>query len=464
MKKIVVCLVIIALSLIACNLTGLSATPTQEAIQASLPASTRLPAPTARPSQTGDPLLPAVQALVASEYWPELNLPAEKAKKWQLYANGEAQLPQNELAGLQDFLAQWDKWSRWLDSARVPSHERLAFRARQLKGALSGQKLVLYAIDEIATEKEGSQRLYLPIPADLARPKAMVLAPRIEGLRQQIDAAGDGVEYIDEGGTALLKVDAFRMWNNVFVDYVAPRYGGSYKIATLYPRYRFFIPGIQAGFFLLDKNLSLKQILFLEQTLELYNAAVFEPLKPEFFGEKKVYVIVESITEIANASGLASEGIAILDKGDLFHYKDDLAATIAHEAAHVMQVQSKTDKCAYEIGDGTIPPGFKEWTAAYLIAAIKEGRIGAEHADLWMFVKLKSGKSVIAQVEDAITNKGKSYWTYCSPKGGPAKVEIINTLDKPLTVVLRGPTPKTVTIAAGGSSPSRSIRGPMNTS
>jgi hypothetical protein len=115
-----------------------------------------------------------------------------------------------------------------------------------------------------------------------------------------------------------------------------------------------------------------------------------------------------------------------------------------------MQVQSKTDKCAYEIGDGTIPPGFKEWTAGYLIAAIKEGRIGAEHADLWMYVKLKSGKSVIAQTEDAITNKGKSYWTYCSPKGGPAQVEIINTLDKPLTVVLRGPTPKTVTIAAGG--------------
>ena len=320
---------------------------------------------------------------------------------------------------------------------------------RELKGAQSGQKLVLYAIDEIATGKDGSERIYLTPPADVAKPKAMILAPLIEGLRQQINPAGDGVEYIDQAGQALLEADAFRMWNNVFKEYVGSHYGGSYNTATLYPRYRFFIPGIQAGFFLLDKTLSLKQIHFLEQTLELYNAAIFEPLKPEFFGEKKVYVIVDSITEIPNASGLASEGIAVLARSDLFHFKDDLAATIAHEAAHVMQVISKTDKCAYEIGDGTIPPGFKEWTAGYLIDAIKAGRIGAEHADLWMFVKLKSGKSAIAQAEDAITNKGKTYWDYCTP--GPAQVEIINTLGKSLKVVLRGPTPKTVTINAGGS-------------
>jgi hypothetical protein len=104
----------------------------------------------------------------------------------------------------------------------------------------------------------------------------LILAPRIEGLRQQISATGDTVEYIDEQGQPLLKVDAFRMWNNVFLEYVQARYGGSYKLATLFPRFRFYIPGIEAGFFLLEKNLSLDQINFLKDTLAMYNAPALE--------------------------------------------------------------------------------------------------------------------------------------------------------------------------------------------
>ena len=292
--------------------------------------------------------------------------------KWPLFASGEAQLPANERAELQNFLEQWTKWNGWLTSARIPTYERLAFKVRQLKGAQSGRKLVLYGLDELSTQKEGSERIYLPPPADMAKPRALILAPRIEGLRQQISAAGDTVEYLDDQGQPLLKVDAFRMWNNTFIEYVQSRYGGSNKAATLFPRFRFFIPGVEAGFFLLEKNLSLKQIIFLEKTLELYNSPALEPLKTHFFAEKKIYVVVAAITEVPNASGLASAGIAVLDQGDLFHYQDDLAATIAHEAAHVMQVMSKTDRCAYEIGDGTIPAGFKDWTADHLVSAIED--------------------------------------------------------------------------------------------
>lgn len=456
MKQSVIFIVVLALLLTACNLTSLFPPATQEISGAALPTATPLPAPTPLPSPTPeptqDPLRQPLQALIASPYWPALGLPAEQVTKWPLFASGEAQLPGNELVELESFLAQWDKWNGWLDSACIPSYEKLAFKVREIKDAQAGQKLVLYAFDELATQKEASERLYLPPPADVAKPRALILAPRIEGLRQQISPAADAVEYIDEQGQPLLKVDAFRTWNNTFLDYVQSRYSGSYKAATLFPRFRFFIPGIEAGFFLLEKNLTLKQIIFMEKTLELYNAPALEPLKAQFFSEKKIYVVVETITEVPNASGLTSAGIAVLDRGDLFHLKDDLAAVIAHEAAHVMQVISNSNRCAYEIGDGTIPDGFKDWTAEHLISAIEAGQIGAEHVDLWVYIKLESGQSTIKASEDAITSKGENYWDYCTPGGSAlAHVEIINTLNKPLKVVLRGPTPKTITINAGGS-------------
>jgi hypothetical protein len=242
------------------------------------------------------------------------------------------------------------------------------------------------------------------------------------------------------------------MWSNVFLEYVEARYGGSYKAAYLFPRFRFYVPGVEAGFFLLDKSLTLDQIVFLKNTLELYNAPALKPLKSRFFAEQKTYVVVATITAVSNASGLASAGVAVLDRGDLFDNENDLAATIAHEAAHVMQVMSNTDKCAYEIGNGTIPDGFKEWTADQLVSAIEKGQIGAKHVDLWVYVKLGSEKTIIKDTEEAITSKGKFYWDYCAPKGKAlAHVEIINTLDKPLTVILRGPNLKTIKINAGAS-------------
>jgi hypothetical protein len=460
MKHSVIFIVFLALLLLSCNLTTLLPAATEEPTGSVLsttklsPSPTHLTPPTAEPAAglVADPYRQPLQGLVASPYWPAIGLPAGQMIKWQRYASGEAQPPANELVELQNFLDQWAKWNGWLASARIPSHEKLAFRVRQLKRAQSGRRLVLYGLDELSTQKEGSERIYLPPPGDLAKPKALILAPRIEGLRQQISATGDMVEYLDNQGQPLLKVDAFRMWNNTFLEYVEPRYGGSNMVATLFPRFRFFIPGIEAGFFLLEKNLSLKQIIFLEKTLELYNAPALEPLKPHFFAEKKIYVVVPAITEVANASGLTSAGVAVLDRGDLFHYKDDLASTIAHEAAHVMQVKSKANRCAYEIGDGTIPNGFKDWTADHLVSAIEAGQVGAAHVSLWIYVKLKSGKSSIDETEDAITSKGKDYWDYCTPSGDRlAHVEIINTLDKPLKVVLRGPTPQTVTVNPGAS-------------
>jgi hypothetical protein len=456
MKHSVNFIVFIALTLMACNLTALLPEDTQEPTGPVLPTANQAPNSTApsssAPEPAADPYRQPLQELVASPYWPDLGLPAEKMTKWPLYASGEAQPPPNELAELQNFLEQWAKWKGWLASARIPSYEKLAFKVRQLKGSQSGRKLVLYGRDELSTQKEGSERIYLPPPADVTKPKALILAPGIEGLHQQINATGDTVEYIDERGQPLLKADAFRMWNDTFLEYVQSRYGGSYKTATLFPRFRFFIPGVEAGFFLLEKNLTLKQIIFLEKTLELYNAPALAPLKPHFFAEKKTYVVVAAITEVANAAGLASAGVAVLDRGDLFHYKDDLASTIAHEAAHVMQVMSKANRCAYEIGDGTIPDGFKDWTADRLVSAIEGGKIGAEHVGLWMYIKLKSDPSVIAESQDAITSKGKNLWDYCTPQGDQlAHVQIINTLDKPLKVVLRGPTPRTVTINPGAS-------------
>ncbi len=456
MKHGVIFIVFIVLTLIACHLTALLPADTQEPTGSVLPTAKLPPSPTSMsssaPEPAADPYRQPLQELVASQYWPALGLPAEQMTKWPLYASGEAQPPANELAELQNFLGQWAKWNGWLTSARLPTYEKLAFKVRQLKGAQSGRRLVLYGRDEVSSQKEGSERIYLPPPGDVVKPKALILAPGIEGLRQQISAAGDTVEYLDDQGQPLLRVDAYRMWNNTFLEYVQSRYSGSNRTATLFPRFRFFIPGVEAGFFLLEKNLTLKQIIFLRKTLELYNVPTLAPLKPHFFAEKKTYVVVAAITEVANASGLASAGVAVLDRGDLFHYKDDLAATIAHEAAHVMQVMSKADRCAYEIGDGTIPGGFKDWTADHLVSAIEGGQIGAEHVALWMYFRLKSDPSAIKETEDAITSKGKNLWDYCTPQGDQlAHVQIVNTLDKPLKVVLRGPTPKTVTINPGSS-------------
>jgi len=452
MKQKGIVFVCVALSLAACTLLPAAPRPTSKP----LPSAPALPSPTARtfptPEPTQEPARLQLQALIGSKYWPALGLPAGVADKWLAYASGRAQLSTSEKAGLENFLAQWGKWSGWLTSARIPSYETLTFQVQEFRDAPAGQELTLYAYDEASTQKEGAPRLYLPPPPELDQPKALILAPRIEGLSQRISQTGAEVEYLTEREQPLLRVDAFRMWNNVFMDYIRQRYAGSYKVATLYPRFRFFIPEVSSGFFLLDKNLSLEQINFLEQTLELYNAPGLEPLKAKFFAEKMIYMVVGNITDIPNASGLTSAGVIILDRGDLFHLKDDLAAVIAHEATHVLQVDSITARCAYEIGDGTIPPGFEDWMADQLLVAIEAGKIGAEHTELWVYFKLDSGDTAIQSSRDAILSQGKNYWDYCSPGGSAlAEVEIINQLGKPLKVILRGPTPKTITIRAGGS-------------
>jgi hypothetical protein len=218
MKQKVIFIVILAVSLVACDLTALLPAATLEPTGSVAPAAALIPLPTSLPSPkpeaSADPLRQPLQELVASPYWPALGLPPEQITKWPLFASGQAQLPAGERAELQNFLEQWAKWNGWLASARMPTYEKLAFRVRQLKGAQAGPRLVLYGLDELSTQKEGAERIYLPSPVDLAKPKALILAPRIAGLRQQISADGQAVEYIDGEGQPLLAADAFRLWNN----------------------------------------------------------------------------------------------------------------------------------------------------------------------------------------------------------------------------------------------------------
>jgi hypothetical protein len=348
------------------------------------------------PTFTGDPdsLRRDLAKAIASPGWATLGLPEAQAAKWQAFADSQGQLSTGEKATLADFLAQWKTLNALTAGSLVPPGADLQLRAKSFTVSGGGDRVVLYG-------QEGSSaqpRLFLKAHDRNGKAVALVLAPAMDRLHQEIGPDGEYVLYLDARGRTLLYADARPLdpgqpKEKALKDRLDGLYGdGDYATASIYPRFFYPAPGVQAGFYAIDQTLTYPQVLLLREALDLFDRPVLAPFKPEIFASGIAYLVVERISE---AAGLTYTGTDVveLNRRDLFGNKYDLASVIAHEGSHVLQGGLKSgDGCdailRREIGDGTIPQGFSNWTAEQVLEAVKALRIGAYHVSLWTLTKL----------------------------------------------------------------------------
>jgi hypothetical protein len=230
----------------------------------------------------------------------------------------------------------------------------------------------------------------------------LVLAPQIEKLRQRISPDGESVHYLNQKGEVVLSADGRALGigtahEQQLDNSLRQLYGWSdYGNRAIYPRFRYTLPDVYAGFYALEENLTYNQIVLLRETLQLYDRSELAAFKPAIFHDGIAYIFYKNI-DLASGLTYSGTGVIGIDRRDLFGNKYALASVLAHEGAHVLQGGLRdgaacSEVLRREIGDGTIPPGFYGWTAQELLAAVEKLEVGAYHVSLWMLYKLGLGK------------------------------------------------------------------------
>ena len=372
------------------------------------PQPTDTPEPT--PTRTPDPIFDPLKSLLEFGDMEIMGFSPETAAKWRDFAATRSGLSDAELKALETFLAAWAKWDHWFQNLELAAVQDPAFKVRIINEG-EDQNYVLYLYDEALFLQNGAEQLYLPQHPAGESLTGILLAPVIEGYRQQISSDGEYVEYLDQKDEVVVMMDAYSIVSyqkDKLFSKLVRLYPKNKKLA-IFPRYLFPVQEMKAGWYDLHKVLSPTQILSLRETLELFDRPSLEGLIPTFFGEEVSYFIVDRIDD---ASGYASAKIIHLDRKDLFGDKIILAGVIAHEAAHTFQPLPY--RCRAEIGLGVIPNEFYGWDAQELIEHIKLMDIGAEHAELWVWNKLSASKWLIDLSTHAIQVQGKGLWSYCN--------------------------------------------------
>jgi hypothetical protein len=234
----------------------------------------------------------------------------------------------------------------------------------------------------------------------LTSPAGDFPAPVISGLNLKPGQQSGSAEYLDSQGRTVLLVEALPLndgsAHSVQLKKLLDKiYGPSspYVQNGVYPRFRYPLPGVKAGFFAVDVNLTASQVLLLKEALDLFSRPVFAAMQPDLFDPSIAYVLIDKIAGDTAGLTYAGTGVVELDRRDLFGNKYLLASVIAHEGSHVLQgPEASNAGCAEqlqrEVGNQTIPDGFIQWDAATLLQAIKDGQIGAYHVSLWMLTHL----------------------------------------------------------------------------
>jgi hypothetical protein len=428
-------LVLISLQANACRLLspGL-ATPTLPALAASpsnlvQPASTKVPnsttppttssttPPTASPTpipsspqpQTETPdlrieLRQELAVLVAKPEWVDLGLSDEHRAAWEEFAAGTADLSEDELIALRSFLQRWQVLSE-LAKKPVPWNAKVSLHVNEIPDAQGSSKPMLYAVQKDADPKSKQNQLFLIAHDKKGGPTALVLAPIIEGLSQRPGAEGEYVEYVLETGEWLLRADARPLDKNLptqeaLIEMLKENDSAKeYQQASVYPRFYFNIPEIASAFYLIEK-LTLNQLKLLISVFDTFNQEKFAALKPFIFppGEEVAYLVSREPHALAAAlalpmGGTPPQGIILLYSKNVFSSKYETASGLAHEAVHISQgtppgCDDPQGRLKREIGDGTIPDDFYDWSAEQIIQAARNGQIGAYHMSLWMSLRL----------------------------------------------------------------------------
>jgi hypothetical protein len=327
-----------------------------------------------------------LKLMLAALDWVEVGLSQVMLEKWQVYADTHLEdLEPGEIDEIEGFVMRWEKFQRLLEQSFIPEQVEPAFRVKEPIDPDSGDQMlpILFVVDENYSTN-GGQRLFL-ISRDASQGGiALVLAPEIEGLVQRISSDGAFVEYVDEKDRLLLKADA-----NAEIKSESEE---TYQLGT--PRY--FFEGMEASLYGLE-SISLLQIRW---TRDAFNIFVKDPrygaFEPYIWGADNNYTIDRSLEEFAGIASSTTRMSRINPKnvGNLLYF----ASTIAHEAAHQIQFlkwdPDHQTQCRLEIGNGTIPQNFWNWTAEEIITALESDQpIGAYHISAWVLYQLGQGDS-----------------------------------------------------------------------
>lgn len=249
-----------------------------------------------------------------------------------------------------------------------------------------------------ATSQKGAEAVVSTV--SLASAAGDFPAPVISGLNLKPGQQVGTAEYLDSQGRTILLVDALPLKDgsdhSVQLKQLLDKiYGPSspYVQSAVYPRFRYPIQGVQAGFFAVDASLTASQVLLLQEALDLFSRPVFTAMQPDLFDPGIAYVLINKIANDTAGLTYAGTGVVELNRGDLFGNKYLLASVIAHEGSHVLQGPEPSDAtCAdlfsREVGNQTIPASFYQWDATTLLQAVKDRQIGAYHVSLWMLTRL----------------------------------------------------------------------------
>ena len=391
-----------------------SAIPSQPPTQASptsLPSQTPAPDPTLeppRPSPANDELpglRQQINQVINSPDWVELGLSPERKAAWQDFAAGAGELDENELFWLKTFVQRWETLTTLVDKI-IPWNAKMTLRALESPDAQGFPRPVLYAIDPGASQIAKTDQLFLVAHAKDGSAKALVLAPIIQGLSQRPSPDGEYVEYIETGSTGawLLRADARPLdkklpTQEVLIDMLEENEAGKdYQEAAIYPRFYFNLLGIESGFYLIEK-LTVSQLKLLISVFQVFDQEQYAALKPFIFpsGEDVAFLISREDHPSAAAlalplGGTPRQGIVLLYSRNLFASKYETASGLAHEATHIAQGRSPgcdnpEGRLMREIGDGTIPDDFRDWSAEQIVQAARQVKVGAYHLSLWMSIR-----------------------------------------------------------------------------
>jgi len=172
---------------------------------------------------------------------------------------------------------------------------------------------------------------------------------------------------------------------------------------------RYFFEGMEASLYGLE-SISLLQIRW---TRDAFNIFVKDPkyaaFEPYIWGAYNNYAIDRSLEEFAGLASSDTRMSRINPKnvGNLLYF----ASTIAHEAAHQIQFlkwdPDQQTQCRLEIGDGTIPQNFWNWTAEEIITDLESDQpIGADHISARVLYQL--GQRDLWGVHKDIITTGRS--------------------------------------------------------
>jgi hypothetical protein len=397
-----------------------SKTPIPSRTIESLPSETSIitPSPTSE-IESSESLQDTINRILSMNSKMDWGIPEETIEKWTAYSRGGADLNGAEKSTLSDFVNRWLILDSTLSETKDMNSDGIHVKVIIFQDTLGKESILPYLV----RDNDGDNQYFLYARDQSDQIIALIPAPMITGLKQQISLDGENIDYLDPRGRVMLHADAFELpleevnvlsediMNNTTqkddpfkVMLITGNHAYAEFPKNVFPRYKVALDGIDSYFYGLDTSLTDKQIVLLNEAFEIFNRSEFLPFKQIFQSNVSVFML----DDLGTASGMnyTGTGVIVIDRIDLFGNRYLLASVLAHEGAHVLQdhIPNGKDQCSglqqMEIGSMSIPEDFYIWSADQVIEGIESQLLGAYHVSLWMLSKL--GYSNLKFLRDAI--------------------------------------------------------------